>query len=251
MPTFDICLMNPPYANKLHEKFLIKTVEFATKGVSIQPAVWLNKGNKNRKSFQATINALNGRISNIELISHEEINKLFNTGNSIQDGAIISWEETSALNLKTFGYSNELEKSLFEKTNIDNNSEMTLIRGGGYRYTDKLDRDIKSNECPIYQWHNGKTCYDAVVIPENLWDKKASLVLVFNNSGEVENFKNSLKTKFANWFFKNYVVPGDYKILTYMFRMKDYSKPWTDERFYKMLNLTKEEITIIEEDITY
>ena len=29
--------------------------------------------------------------------------------------------------------------------------------------------------------------------------------------------------------------------------MSDYSKPWTDERFYKYFNITKEEQKIIEE----
>lgn len=32
-----------------------------------------------------------------------------------------------------------------------------------------------------------------------------------------------------------------------MYRMKDYTEPWTDERYYKTFNLTKDEIKIIEE----
>ena len=59
---FDIILMNPPYANKLHEKFLIKCLDISERGVSIQPAVWINKANKNRKSFKNIIEKCNGRM---------------------------------------------------------------------------------------------------------------------------------------------------------------------------------------------
>ena len=244
---FDIVLMNPPYANKLHEKFLMKVLDISNKGVSIQPSVWVNKANKNRKSFKTIINKCQGRLKEIEIIDHRTINDLFSTGNSLQDGGIFVWEKHGDLDLNTFGYNNEIERSLFEKTNIDSNNEMMLIRGQGkFRYRDENHKEIKDNECPVYQWHYGKDCYDSIIVPENLWDKKAKLVLIFKDSNEVNNFKESLKTKFTNWFFKNYVIPGDYKILTYMFRMKDYSKPWTDERFYKLFNLTKDEINIIE-----
>ena len=244
---FSILIMNPPYANKMHEKFLEKALEISDTGVSIQPAVWMNKANKNRKSFKNIINKCNGRLEEIEIIDHRKMNDLFGTGNSLQDGGIFVWKEHGNLDLSSFGYFNNLEKSLFEKTNIDNNDEMMLVRGENkFRYISAENKEIKDNECPIYQWHGADNCYDAVIIPKELWEKKAKLVLIFNDKNEVENFKNSLKTKFANWFFKSYVVPGDCKIITYMFRMKDYSMPWTDERFYKLFNLTKEEINIIE-----
>ena len=244
---FDVCLMNPPYNNKLHEKFLLKVLDLTEDGVSVQPAVWVNKANKNRKSFKKIIDKCQGRLEEIEIISHDIINKIFGTGNSLQDGGIFIWKKNGTLDLSSFGYNNDVERSIFEKTNIDSNDEMMLIRGEGkFRYINKDNSEIKENECPIYQWHNGDNCYDAVIVPKNLWDKKANLILIFKDKNEVDNFKESLKTKFADWFFKNYVVPGDHKILTYMFRMKDYSKPWTDERFYKYFNLTKEEIDYIE-----
>ena len=136
---------------------------------------------------------------------------------------------------------------MFEKTNIDSNDEMTLVRANkAYKYVDSKTYKHKPNEVPIYQWHGGDNCYDAVIVPKELYNKKAKLVLIFKNENEATNFKESLKTKFANWFFDNYVVPGDGKILTYMFRMTDYSQPWTDDRFYKYFNLTKEEINRIE-----
>ena len=50
-----------------------------------------------------------------------------------------------------------------------------------------------------------------------------------------------------NWYWKMFVVPGDNKIINYMFRMSDYTQPWTDERFYKFFNITPDEQKIIEE----
>lgn len=244
---FDIILMNPPYANKLHEKFLIKCLDISKRGVSIQPAVWINKANKNRKSFKNIIDKCNGRMKEINIISHREMNNYFGTGNSLQEGGIFYWDVKGDLDLNNFGYTNELEKSLFEKTNIDSNEEMQLLRKGGHKYVNAKEYEVKDNEVPVYQWHGGDNCYDAVVVPKELWKKKATLLLTFDTKEEADNFRTSLKTKFADWFFYNYVVPGDYKILTYMYRMKDYTKPWTDERYYKTFNLTKDEIKIIEE----
>ena len=245
---FDAVLMNPPYDNKLHEKFLMKVFEISKEGISIQPAVFMNKGNRYRKSFKNIINACKKHLTDVEIINHADTNKYFGTGNSIQECGIFVWSENGTLDLENFGYENDLEKSVYEKTNIDRNESMALIRGGGHKYIDIKTYKIQDNEVPIYQWHGAENCYDAVIVDKKLWDKKAKLILVFNDENEANNFKQSLKTNFANWWFKNYVIPGDYKILTYMFRMKDYSKPWTDERFYKEFNLTEEEIKFIENE---
>ena len=244
---FDIVLMNPPYANKLHEKFLMKVLDISDKGVSIQPAIWINKANRNRNTFKNIINKCQGRINDIEIIPHIEMNYYFGTGNLIQEGGIFVWDITSDLDLKNFGYKNNIEKSLFEKTNIESNEEMQLLRKGGHKYVNGKEYEVKDNEVPVYQWHGGDNCYDAVVVPKELWKKKAKLLSTFDTKEEADNFRKSLKTKFADWFYYNYVVPGDYKILMYMYKMKDYTKPWTDERYYKTFNLTKDEIKIIEE----
>ena len=74
-----------------------------------------------------------------------------------------------------------------------------------------------------------------------------AILQIDNAQVDIRNQLLELKTKFADWFYYNYVVPGDYKILMYMYKMKDYTKPWTDERYYKTFNLTKDEIKIIEE----
>ena len=73
------------------------------------------------------------------------------------------------------------------------------------------------------------------------------MVLYFNSLVEHNNFIDSLDTTFMNWYYYAFVVPGDYKIINYMFRMSDYSQPWDDARFYKFFNITPEEQKVIEE----
>ena len=47
------------------------------------------------------------------------------------------------------------------------------------------------------------------------------------------------------YYFENIIIPNDGKFINCMFLLKDYSKPVTDETFYKIFNLTDEEINII------
>ena len=38
---FDICLMNPPYASGLGNRFLDKVIDISNKVITVQPATWL------------------------------------------------------------------------------------------------------------------------------------------------------------------------------------------------------------------
>ena len=65
----------------------------------------------------------------------------------------------------------------------------------------------------------------------------------------VRIFLNSLDTVFMSWYWQMFVVPGDNKVISYMFRMSDYTEPWNDERFYKLFNITPAEQKIIEQTV--
>ena len=41
-----------------------------------------------------------------------------------------------------------------------------------------------------------------------------------------------------NWYHKNFIVPGDNKIVAYMFIMKNYTQPWTNKRFCDFFKIT-------------
>lgn len=62
---FDIVLMNPPYDNGLHEKFLIKCFNIVNKIISIQPVSWLLGQHQKKKLTEK----INNYESNIETIN--------------------------------------------------------------------------------------------------------------------------------------------------------------------------------------
>lgn len=61
---FSCCIMNPPYDNGLHEKFLLKFIDIADEIITIQPATWLLAKTKNKK----ICDKLNNCYLNIESI---------------------------------------------------------------------------------------------------------------------------------------------------------------------------------------
>lgn len=65
----DIILMNPPYDNGLHERFLLKTIDIANKIISIQPLAWLLS---NRQSKRVT-NIIDKVYCNIDIPTKEEV----------------------------------------------------------------------------------------------------------------------------------------------------------------------------------
>lgn len=253
---FDICLMNPPYDSKsnLHLKFLKKTNELSNNVISIQPGIWLEKSRINtpiaeyKKYFK-------NRVHSVEILNHDESNKLFGTGNSIASLCIINLSDDPQVDLETFGFKKH-EYNLYKKINLKQNEIITFnaCKGGpknhkyGFIKTKNTPMQRFEFDVPVYTWHGGKNCYEAVIMSKERQESKkgVSFVIIFNSDIEVKNFKNSLKTKFMDWYYYNFIKPADNKIVNVMFRLKDYSKPVTDETFYKLFNLTQDEIDIIE-----
>lgn len=62
---FDIALMNPPYDNGLHEKFLLKCLDISNKNVTIQPTSWILSKRKNSN----IINKLKNCYTNIDILN--------------------------------------------------------------------------------------------------------------------------------------------------------------------------------------
>ena len=91
---------------------------------------------------------------------------------------------------------------------------------------------------PLYQWHGGKNCVDACVIQDKNKIDKGCSYFKFNSEQEKMNFIDSLRTTFMNWFYYSFIVPGDYKEQNYLFRMTDYTQPWTDKRFCEYFGIT-------------
>lgn len=260
---FDCIVMNPPYDGQLHLKIFEEAVKHLSEDgvcVSLSPTPWLAKFNINRPMAKYR-KTFNGKIKGIEIIDHATANVMFGTGNAIEELGIytVKNDNSTPVDLMKYGFNNAAEKSLYDKINMMNpkagvityNKAALDIRYGRVSaktaYCNKGCTNInirKPFDVPIYTWHGGKTCKEAVLMLDS--KKKVSMVLYFNSQAEHDNFINSLDTTFMNWYYYTFVVPGDYKIINYMFRMADYTQPWTDKRFYQFFNITPEEQKLIE-----
>ena len=241
MPKFDIAIMNPPYDKNLHLKILEKVIPIADKVVNISPSTWAAKHNINlpkgkyRKIF-------NNKIESFTFIPHNEINDIFGTGNSIENGSIIVFSKNGTFDIESYGFNSAEEHNLFKKIDFYSKEEcitMSAAKNGKFGGTAEMFRTNRPTfYVPIYAWHGGKNCYDACVIQDKNKIEKGCSYFKFNSVNEVNNFENSLKTNFMNWFYKAFIEPGDNKTANYMFRMKDYTQPWDDKRFCAYFGIT-------------
>lgn len=254
---FDILISNPPFDGKsgIHLKFLEKYKNIANKSIVISPDQWLKISNINRP-FGKYRKILNGYIQKIEHIKHEDANKAFGLANGIESLGIYVCNQNSTLNLESYGFTNEDHENLYNKINISRNNK-ELLTFNSCKYNDEYGYLKYSNhpmkrqdyDIAVYTWHGADNCYDAVIMDKTREQSKkgVSFTLRFKSNNELNNFKNSLKTKFMEWYYWNFIVPGDCKLMNYMFRLKTYDKPVTNETFYKIFNLNKNEIKIIED----
>lgn len=253
---FDILISNPPFDGKsnIHLQFMEKYKEISNISIVISPDQWLKISNINRP-FGKYRNIFNGYIKDIEHISHRESNDIFNLSNGIESLAIYILEKNNSFNLKSYGFKNKHYESLFNKIIISKNNKQILTFNAckyndEYGYLKYINHPMvrQDFDVPVYTWHGGENCYNAVIMSEERekTSKGVSFTLRFKSAEEVKHFKDSLNTKFMNWYYWNFIFTGYFKLMNYMFRLKDYSKPVTDETFYKLFDLNEDEIKIIE-----
>lgn len=251
---FDCIIMNPPYQRNLHLKILAEAIKHLTDNgicVNLSPITWAGRHNICQPKGEWR-KKLNGKINSLDFIEHRNANDIFGTGNAIEDLAITTYKNNGTFDIINYGFTSQLEASLFKKINIfrKDGTIFTLSQATGKSvYGSGNGKNVirKKYDIPIYTWHGGKTCSEAVLNTKVSDVENCAATFRFNSENERINFINSLDTTFMNWYYKMFIVPGDYKLAAYMFRMADYTQPWTDERFYKFFNITPEEQKHIEE----
>ena len=254
---FDCIIMNPPYQKNLHLKILAEAIKHLKDEksvcVNLSPITWAGKHNICQPKGEWR-KKLNGKINSLDFIEHRNANDMFGTGNAIEDLAITTYKNNGTFDIINYGFTSQLEASLFKKINIfrKDGTIFTLSQATGKSvYGSGNGKNVirKKYDVPIYTWHGGKTCGEAVLNTKVSDVENCAATFRFNSENERINFINSLDTTFMNWYYKMFIVPGDYKLAAYMFRMADYTQPWTDERFYKFFNITPAEQKVIEETI--
>lgn len=261
---FDYIIMNPPYNGKtnIELKILDKVRSHANKIVSLQPAVWMKKNmiNKQKSSWKKVFQ---GSIESIDIIDHRKSNDLFGLGNKIEELGIFYLTEDGHLDLEHFDFDSETEYNLYKKVNVTKKA-LTFGSCAGNKYGQcgyKL-KDMSNYRHPhdlgVWGWHGGKTCQEAVV---DTTSEVPSQVLYFNSDEERDNFIKSLDTTFIEWYYHTFIIPGDYKIFAYMWRVrpdseiythpgkKGYEEAWTNEDYYHLFNLNEDEIKLLEDTV--
>ena len=245
---FDCIIMNPPYSKNLHLKVLAEAIKHLKDEksvcVNLSPDNWLMKHNLNNPIGKYRT-VFSNDILDIEVIPHDKMNELFNTGNAIGEGCILTVSNGNGkLDLKHYGFNSKTEYSLYSKVSKFKDGVLSIHKAVGVSCRACYGKSNKLYTVGIYGWHGGKDCRETVVCEDS---KQPYITLFFNSETERKNFLNTLDTLFMNWYCKAFIEPGNYIVKNHFFIMQDYSKPWDDARFYKFFNITPEEQKVIEE----
>ena len=242
MPKFDVAIMNPPYGDSLHLE-IFDMISNHCNTVCVFPFTWCAKQNINLPKGQWR-EKLQGKIDSVIYYEHRIANDTFGTGNSIEDLAVVSTKPNTKFDLIHYGFKNRKEYNLYKKIDFYAKEGCKTMssaksKSGEFGGTAEMFRTMKPKfYVPIYQWHGGKNCFDACVIQDEEKIKKGCSYFKFNSENEKYNFLKSLDTTFMDWFYFTFIEPGDNKEQAYLFRMVDYSKPWTNKRFCEFFGIT-------------
>jgi hypothetical protein len=234
----DVAIMNPPYNRTLHLQILENVIPIADKVVNISPANWFAKHNRWKQAFIKYNTSVVGKPCNITYIEHREANDIFGLGNPIERLAILLYDNKNAakIDLLKEEFSSNIEFSIFNKVLSPRTEKVGWLNGDNM--VEPKNTTMQYTQ-PVNIWHGGKNCYDAALgVTKNQQKGKILCQAQFATQQELDNFRNSMKTKFMNWYYYSIVVPGDYKIANHMFRMKDYTQPWDDKRFCEYFDIT-------------
>ena len=127
MPKFDVVIMNPPYDKNLHLKIIDKIIPVADIVVNISPSTWAAKHNINQPKGKYR-EIFNNKIEEFIFIPHRQMNDIFGLGNAIEDGAIIVFKDGGKFDIKNYGFSSNIEKSLFMKIKTVGNKDLLIQR---------------------------------------------------------------------------------------------------------------------------
>ena len=235
MKKIDFILMNPPYNRDLHLKFLEKTIEIADNVVNISPHDWLtNKFAKTEKSkFRRYFREKYSKyIEDLEIISPEDFNKYFGTSNWFGVAIGVFKENAKGIDPDKFLNTDKVLNKIINKIHT--------LPGLRRKFTRRIDNELF---VPVRRTSNGYLNY----VERDYTKIKSKDGILFNSKNEVKNFIDSFDT----WLYK-YLEKSEWQgsensaSVPYL---GDYTKPWTNERLYRLFNITKEEQKIIEDMI--
>ena len=263
---FDCIIMNPPYERNLHLKIFDEAIKHLkddnSKCINLSPIRWLQdplaKYNK-KSAVHKFKNSVYNHIDSYESIDSKSGCDLFEIGVGANLGITVAIKEAN-IN-KKFTSNSILDKVISKmpdncKNHIICSKPMKyacvvpLIVGGNGRL-EKIGNWMLPKNKAFY--FNNKNCdgltyeeYRNNVMWGNVKPRADISHIEFDTEIERENFYNSWATKLMIYLMKTECMDVNVhtKFLPYM---EDYTKPWTDEGFYKFFNITPEEQKLIED----
>ena len=261
---FDKIIMNPPYDKSLHLKILDATIKENPEAeiVNLSPIRWLQdplaeyKKNSDWKKFSN----IREHISSLDVVPANDANDVFEVGLYSDLGIYfidrstphikISWKQ-----FKTKAEAIMISKLIEMKDSLGSHVEKNKADGirvpltmiGGNRGYKPVYKDIPFT---LDGKIHGKWWTDA----KNMggYEKPAGsplpLSVKFNTEDEALNFYSFWFSKIGAWICEITHQQQNIQenVLPYL---GDYTHPWTDEDLYKYFNLTKDETTVIENEV--
>ena len=231
----DVILLNPPFNKDLHLKFLEKAIEIADNVVNISPHDWLTnkfakvEKNKFRRDFREKYSKY---VEYLEIISPEDFNKYFGTSNWFGVAIGVFKENAKGIDPDEFLNTDKVLNKIINKIHT-----LPSLRS---KFTRRIDNELF---VPVRLTSHGYLNY----VERDYTKIKSKAGILFNSKNEVKNFIDSFDT----WLYK-YLEKSEWQgsensaSVPYL---GDYTKPWTNERLYRLFNITKEEQNIIEDMI--
>lgn len=233
---FSVILINPPYSGTMHLKFLEKIIQISDKVINISPCGWLLDipavlGWK-KTTFQRFEDNVGKHIKSLEILGGDNVaegNKYFNIFGFEKIG--IYELDNNEHDIYSTVYLEDKRKSMdiFNKT-------IKLV------YEKKIDNLINNIKVSSIHGHPGQRDEFDVVTPQYKLVEKLKPRNMTEN--EFKNWHNSCNTKFMK-YCNLLTRQGQNTHPELLPFMCDYSRPWTDERFYNYFNLTDEERKLI------
>lgn len=269
---FDIAICNPPYCRDLHLRILDEVVLHCDEVVNISPIRWLKDPlfKHKRSSIYNKFKTIMCSIDEIDCLDAKLCTEKFEAAFMVGLGIIKFRKGTEQKVDVIKRYSNTIiDKVMLHKKNIGvptkqyaecKDKIFTLIKGVDSTQIErgKLSTDLSIVRGKFYGDYyvngisnNGKTVEQCK--EENKLSVHGKVdewkCVVFETVDEVKNFVNSTRTKFMRYvYYAGFINGSVFSVNLFPF-MNDYTQPWTDERFYKYYDLTKDEIDKIEETI--
>lgn len=264
---FDLIIANPPFDGNLFLKIIQKTLPVADKTVVLAPTRWLQDptAKYSTKTDYSKFADIRESLQDVKVINKREASKLFDTCFETDIG-VYKLGKQKLYDETKLSYNSVVEKVIQKiiskdiqslKDRIENfkldgcRVRVPTLRGDtgiqsviqtiGFNfyylhfslsmvYVDGYTKDgIKWSENRVKQTG-----------PANDFAKGLPTSIGFPSFEEGVNFEKSTQTNFFRYVF-NKMKTGKGIPNAYLPFMGDYKSPWTDERFYKFFNISKDE----------